>query len=102
MTEKYEELAQKKVSNDKTFMDLYDELVPGAKVEVPEMDFEENCSDCQIEYSNEDWVEGYCYLGSEQSVQTRVRKFKPTHAPPPVPIQPVRINNVEKIKTESR
>jgi len=101
MTEKYEELAQKKVSNDKTFMDLYDELVPGAKVEVPEMDFEENCSD-QIEYSIEDRVEGYCYLGFEQSIQTRARKFKPTHAPPPVPIQPVRINNGEKIKTESR
>merc|ERR1712060_908392 len=100
ITEKYEELTQKKASNDKTFMDLYDELIPGGKVEVPEMDSEENCS--QVEYSNEDRVEGYCYLGFEQSIQTRTRKTKPTRAPPPAPIQPMSINNDEKIKTESR
>jgi len=83
-------------------MHLYDELIPGGKVEVPEMDSEENCSDCQVDYSNEDQVEGYCYLGFEQSIRTRTRKIKPSRAPPPVPIQPVRINNVGKIKTETR
>jgi len=99
MTEKYEDLAQQKASNDKTFMHLYDELIPDGKVEVPEMDSEENCS--EREYSPEDGLEGYCFLEREQSIETRTRKSKPTHAPPPVPGQWARINNSEKMEAES-
>merc|ERR1719419_37748 len=99
MTEKYECLSKEKASNDKTFMHLYDELIPSGKVEVPDINSEENCS--QREYSPEEGIEGFCYLEQEQSIETRTRKSKPTHKPPPVPGQPARINNYEKIEAES-
>jgi len=101
VTKKYEELAQVKDSNDKTFMDLYDEVIPGGKVEVPEGDSEDDCSERQVEYSHEEQIEGYCYLGFEQSIQARSRKSKPTRAPPPVPSQPVKIHNTIEIKANS-
>jgi len=101
MTEKYEELAQEKASNDKTLMHLYDEVNPGEEVEGTDMDSEENCFERQVEYSNEDGVEGYCYLGFEQSTQARRRKTKPTRAPPPVPSQPASIHPAGKVTGSS-
>jgi len=101
MTEKYEELAQEKSSNDKTLTQHYDEVIPGGDIECTDFDSEENCFERQVEYSQEDGVEGYCYLGFEQKTQTRKRKTKPTHAPPPVPSQSVSIHPAAKIRAGS-
>merc|ERR1712060_632455 len=101
MTEKYEKLAREKDSNDKTFMNLYDEVIPGGKVEVREGDSGDDCSERQVERSQEDQIEGYCYLGCEQSIQARSRKSKPTRAPPPVPSEPAKIHRTFEIKANS-
>lgn len=101
MTEKYEELAKEKASHDRTLMHLYDEVNPAGEVDGTDMDSEENCFERQVEYSREDGVEGYCYLGFDENKQTRPRKTKPTRLPPPVPSEPVRIPPVEKMKAGS-
>jgi len=99
MTEKYEDLAKERFVNDKTFMHLYDELIPEGKVEVSWMNSEEKCT--ELEYPHVDGIEGYCFLGPGTSMETWARKHKPTRAPPPVPSQSARINKTEKLETES-
>jgi len=101
MTEKYEELvANEKVSDDKTCIGLlYDELITGENVEVPAENSEESCSNSQVENSHLLRVEGYRYLGFEQSNEIR-RKCKPTRAPPPIPNQTVNMRDARKNEEE--
>jgi len=97
--EKYEEQAQEKALNEKTLTHHYDEVTPGEDVECTDVDSAENCFERQVEYSLEDGVEGYCYLGFEQ--KTKRRKTKPSRAPPPVPSEPGRIHPTLEEEVES-
>jgi len=97
--EKYEEQAREKALNEKTLTHNHDEVVPAGDVECTDFDSEENFFERQVEYTQEDGVEGYCYLGLEQNTQRR--KTKPSRAPPPVPSQSGRIHPAVKVRAES-
>jgi len=83
--EKLQEFRPQKDIEDKTFMDLYDEIVPTINTQLIEDESERYWSEgCQVDDTTE--IEGYCHLEFNQNRRkTSTRKSKPLRAPPPIP-----------------
>lgn len=89
VVQKLQELKTQKHIKDKTFMDLYHELLPTVNAQLIEDDSEHYWSEgCQGDDATE--IEGYCHLQFDQDSRRRSRtKSKPSRAPPPIPTKRV-------------
>jgi len=98
--QKLQEHKTPKRIKDKTFMALYDDLLPTTNAQMIEDESERYWSEgCQVDDTTE--VEGFCHLQSDDqnSRRTSRTKSKPSRAPPPIPT--VRVNKKETSMSSS-
>jgi len=101
--EKLQEFRTQKDKQDKTFMDLYDELTPTINAQLMEDESERYWSEgCQVDDPTE--LEGYCHLELDQNCRrTPRRKSKPLREPPPIPtMKSTSISSCGRVSSETK